>query len=100
MKFSGIIYIDKDIILEIHRLQIEEHGGTMGVRSMGGLESAHIMGCLKANLFKNILNGNHFFSIQDRSGSANRSQVNSIDISSFDDWAYIYILDAGILLGP
>lgn len=28
MKFSGIIYIDKDIVLEIHRLQIEEHGGT------------------------------------------------------------------------
>lgn len=40
MKFSGIIYIDKDIVLEIHRLQIEEHGGTMGIRSMGGLESA------------------------------------------------------------
>lgn len=40
MKFSRIIYIDKEIVLEIHKLQIKEHGGTMGIRSLAGLESA------------------------------------------------------------
>ena len=40
MKFSGIIYLDNDIIIEIHKLQLEEHGGLAGVRDQGGLESA------------------------------------------------------------
>ncbi len=40
MKFAGIIYLDKDTIIEIHRLQIKEHGGLDGIRNMGGLESA------------------------------------------------------------
>ena len=40
MKFSGIIYLDNDIIIEIHKLQLEEHGGLAGIRDPGGLESA------------------------------------------------------------
>lgn len=40
MKVSGVIYIDLDIIIEIHRIQIEEHGGAIGVRNLGGLKSA------------------------------------------------------------
>lgn len=40
MKFSKIIYLDKELIIEIHKLQIEEHGGLDGIRNLGGLESA------------------------------------------------------------
>ena len=40
MKVSGVIYIDLDIIIEIHRIQIEEHGGAIGARSLDGLKSA------------------------------------------------------------
>ena len=40
MKFSGLVYLDKEIILEIHRLQLEEHGGLAGIRNPNGLESA------------------------------------------------------------
>lgn len=40
MKFSGILYLDKEIVLEIHKLQLAEHGGLAGVRDHGGLESA------------------------------------------------------------
>ena len=40
MKFATVIYLDKETIIEIHRLQIEEHGGLAGIRNMGGIESA------------------------------------------------------------
>lgn len=40
MKFAGIVYLNKEIVLEIHKLQIEEHGGDGGVRDHNGLESA------------------------------------------------------------
>lgn len=40
MKFASIVYLDKEIVLEIHRLQLEEHGGADGIRDHGGLESA------------------------------------------------------------
>lgn len=40
MKFASIVYLSKEIILEIHQLQIQEHGGSDGIRDHGGLESA------------------------------------------------------------
>lgn len=40
MKFAGIVYLIKDIVLEIHQLQLGEHGGAAGIRDHGGLESA------------------------------------------------------------
>ena len=40
MKFSSIVYLNKDIILEIHDLQLKEHGGASGIRDHAGLESA------------------------------------------------------------
>lgn len=40
MRFSGLIYLDIEIVLEIHKLQLEEHGGLTGIRDHGGLESA------------------------------------------------------------
>lgn len=40
MKFSKILYLDKELVIEIHKMQIEEHGGLDGIRNMGGLESA------------------------------------------------------------
>lgn len=40
MKFAGIVYLNKELILEIHQLQLEEHGGASGIRDHGGLESA------------------------------------------------------------
>jgi death-on-curing protein len=40
MSFTGVVYLNKDIVLEIHRLQLEEHGGADGIRDHGGLDSA------------------------------------------------------------
>lgn len=40
MKFVSIVYLNKDIVLEIHKAQLEEHGGMTGIRDHGGLESA------------------------------------------------------------
>ena len=40
MKFASIIYLDTETVIEIHRLQIQEHGGLDGIRNMDGLESA------------------------------------------------------------
>ncbi len=40
MKFSKVIYLDKELIVEIHKMQIDEHGGLDGIRNLGGLESA------------------------------------------------------------
>lgn len=36
MKFSSIVYLTKEIILEIHEFQIKEHGGTNGIRNEAG----------------------------------------------------------------
>lgn len=35
MKFSKILYLDKELVIEIHKMQIEEHGGLDGIRNMG-----------------------------------------------------------------
>lgn len=43
MKFAGVVYLNKEIVMTIHRLQLEEHGGMDGVRDHGGLESAIAM---------------------------------------------------------
>lgn len=40
MKFAGTVYLTKEIVLEIHQAQLEEHGGSDGIRDHGGLESA------------------------------------------------------------
>ncbi len=40
MKFAGIVYLNKEIVLEIHKIQLEEHGGMNGIRDHGGLDSA------------------------------------------------------------
>ena len=40
MKFIGIVFLSKDIVLAIHKFQLEEHGGMDGIRDHGGLESA------------------------------------------------------------
>ena len=40
MKFVGIVYLNLEIVLEIHKVQLEEHGGMDGIRDHGGLDSA------------------------------------------------------------
>ncbi len=40
MKFAGVVYLTKEIVMEIHSAQIAEHGGMPGVRDHAGLESA------------------------------------------------------------
>lgn len=40
MKFASIVYLNKEIILEIHEMQLQEHGGSSGIRDHSGLESA------------------------------------------------------------
>jgi death-on-curing protein len=40
MKFPSIVYLNKEIVLEIHHLQLQEHGGAIGTRDHAGLESA------------------------------------------------------------
>lgn len=43
MKFAIIVYLNNEIVMKIHQLQIEEHGGMSSVRDGGGLESALAM---------------------------------------------------------
>ena len=38
--FVSLVYLNKDLVLEIHKAQLEEHGGMAGIRDHGGLESA------------------------------------------------------------
>ena len=40
MKFAAPVYLNIETIIEIHTMQIDEHGGLDGIRNMGGLESA------------------------------------------------------------
>lgn len=38
--FVSIVYLNKDLVLEIHKAQLKEHGGMAGIRDHGALESA------------------------------------------------------------